>query len=710
MSEFDGTEGRPVDEGGESLEKKRLTRRTFLKGAAVAGAAAGVTSGFLNVPSALAAGSEWSEKDAANVVWDKECDVLVIGTGYAALCAAIEVYDAGTTDVLILDKAKANAIGGNSILCAGSAQFAGTVIEQAAANTAKAKYPQTPTDTVEMMVEDSLFWGDFRANIDVLRSVTAPCPDTVLWLRDHLGLKFSPVTTFQYGMRDNDDAHLGPVGHVARTHQAAACGVDTTDPNWYPGASGISYWYVMYNYLKKKGITLGTRLLTEMKAVRFIQAGEDGPVVGMEVQDLAAGKTLNIRARKGVVLGAGGWKSNVAMRLNWDPRLDADFSAGGLPYVETSGEMIMAANDIGADLTGMDFVCEFRVRWGTKIYQHWVNDITKGTDGAGLSVSYDNGICVDANGKRFIDEYTSNTIDAQDFCEAFACMPRPRAVWFVCSDDKVAETSTWRKALANQSDQVSPYTPKEFIYNEATPAALAAKMGVNAANLAAAIDKYNAAVASGTDSDWGRPGDHLKVKIDTTKSLWAVKAQFFCHDQMSGVTVNTKAQVVKRTAHLGPNVVPIDQQEKIDRLYAAGEIAGGYYGNERGHGKIGIVMNAGRIAGQQVVKEAPIGAQKTALLLKASAASAAAGRSVKLTGTLDGAQGIPAGAQVILQARMPGSAAFKTVGKPMTVSAARTVAASYKLAEQGTYSFRMQFKGTPSFAPCTSKTVTVVAK
>ena len=55
-----------------------------------------------------------------------------------------------TTDILIIDKAKANAIGGNSILCAGSAQFAGTVIEKDPANAATlAKYPQTATDTVE---------------------------------------------------------------------------------------------------------------------------------------------------------------------------------------------------------------------------------------------------------------------------------------------------------------------------------------------------------------------------------------------------------------------------------------------------------------------------------------------------------------------------------------------------------------------------------
>ena len=44
--------------------------------------------------------------------------------------------------------------------------------------------------------------------------------------------------------------------------------------------------------------------------MKFIQAGNDGPVVGVEVKDIAGGKTLNIRTRRAVVIGAGGWKAN----------------------------------------------------------------------------------------------------------------------------------------------------------------------------------------------------------------------------------------------------------------------------------------------------------------------------------------------------------------------------------------------------------------
>ena len=109
-------------------------------------------------------------------------------------------------------------------------------------------------------------------------------------------------------------------------------------------------------------------------------------------------------------------------------------------------------------------------------------------------------------------------------------------------------------------------------------------------------------------------------------------------------------------------VTPIDQQDVIERLYAAGEIAGGYYGAVRGHGKIGVIMSAGRIAGQQVAKETPVGARSTALAVKSNAANAVHGHSVKITGTLSGVQGVPAGAKVKLQVRVPGRSTYANVG------------------------------------------------
>ena len=48
--------------------------------------------------------------------WDREADVVVIGTGYAGLAAAIEAFDAGSSVILI---EKNPIVGGNSITANG---------------------------------------------------------------------------------------------------------------------------------------------------------------------------------------------------------------------------------------------------------------------------------------------------------------------------------------------------------------------------------------------------------------------------------------------------------------------------------------------------------------------------------------------------------------------------------------------------------------
>jgi hypothetical protein len=86
---------------GRSL--KQVDRRTFLKGAvaAVPGLAANTAPGFRQNPGSI--------PDR----WDRETDVVVLGTGFAGLSAAITVKDAGSR-VLILEKMPQKHEGGNS--------------------------------------------------------------------------------------------------------------------------------------------------------------------------------------------------------------------------------------------------------------------------------------------------------------------------------------------------------------------------------------------------------------------------------------------------------------------------------------------------------------------------------------------------------------------------------------------------------------------
>src|SRR5512142_1027070 len=127
----------------------KLSRREFLKGAAVAGtaaAAAGVVGSVTTEP-ALAAGSLPNK-------WHNDCDVLVVGTGFAGLTAAITAAEAGAK-VLIIEKAPQEFEGGNSKVSGNmwwapkEGQFEGGLTYAQAIS-----YGTTPDDCLAALVEE----------------------------------------------------------------------------------------------------------------------------------------------------------------------------------------------------------------------------------------------------------------------------------------------------------------------------------------------------------------------------------------------------------------------------------------------------------------------------------------------------------------------------------------------------------------------------
>ena len=100
-----------------------ISRRTFISGSAIAGTLAAL--GLAGC--APAATDEAPAKDegeglaftgegTSDISWDEECEVLVVGSGYSGLAAAIEAKNAGA-DVKIIEKM--NRVGGNSAFAAG---------------------------------------------------------------------------------------------------------------------------------------------------------------------------------------------------------------------------------------------------------------------------------------------------------------------------------------------------------------------------------------------------------------------------------------------------------------------------------------------------------------------------------------------------------------------------------------------------------------
>ena len=216
-----------------------------------------------------------------------------MGTGYAAFCAAIEAYDASgrrgdQPDILIIDKQPANAMGGNSILCAGSAQFAGTHHRERRGQHG-GRSIRRPPQRHRHDVAGLAAWGDYRANQDVLEAVTAPAarhqcsgcekPGSHVQPRRPASSPACGTTTTRPSVRSGTSP--------ARIRRSRAA---TTDPSWYYPAAAASPTGTRCTTTSRRAASrpapFGTNnILTEHKAARFIQAGADGPVVGIEVQD-----------------------------------------------------------------------------------------------------------------------------------------------------------------------------------------------------------------------------------------------------------------------------------------------------------------------------------------------------------------------------------------------------------------------------------------
>jgi len=145
-----------------------IQRRDVLKGVALTGAAALVTP----LSSTLAEAVPMPAK------WDQSVDVVVVGTGYAGLAAALEAQEAGA-NVLVIDKA--TIIGGNSVIASGGYNCA---------DPARQK-PQGIEDSPDLHYTQTMAGGDFRAEPAKVRYYVDHALEGLQWL-EKLGVVFEP--------------------------------------------------------------------------------------------------------------------------------------------------------------------------------------------------------------------------------------------------------------------------------------------------------------------------------------------------------------------------------------------------------------------------------------------------------------------------------------------------------------------------------------
>lgn len=252
-----------------------------------------------------------------DVQWNETCSLLIIGTGFAGLGAALESHYLGMKDILVVDKMP--SAGGNSIINGGAIAAAGTDMQEKAGIK----------DNADLLYSDILKAGGGLAHKELARRIADESVSNYKWLRDEVGVKFKAVT--YHG------GHSVPRSHAVMEN------------------SGAGFINPMLAKCKEFGIKIQLRTIVDE-----LITNDKGCVIGVKARinhrfnRPDSGKVIYIRATKGVLIASGGFSQNVKMRTSHDPRLTADFTSTNHPGA--TGEMIQEAQGLGANTIHMDWI------------------------------------------------------------------------------------------------------------------------------------------------------------------------------------------------------------------------------------------------------------------------------------------------------------------------------------------------------------------
>ena len=336
----------------------------------------------------------------------------------------------------------------------------------------------------------------------------------------------------------------------------------------------------------------GAEVLLRHKMTSIVREGPSaGRVLG--VTAVHDGRTVNIRAAKGVLVATGGSTSNVNLRRTFDPRLTEEYQVAGEPWSRQSGDGEIAAMAVGASLWGtanqtveegiaISKTRHIGCQWGysSLIWQpdSRIFDLARAS---GLTVTdWQDVILVNQTGRRFWSE----TDARYDFFAAAMADTGNGAkrngggpIWAIFDQDAVAREE-WEPRPPNVD-------PDGFFFTADTIAELAAAIAnphqarpMPAAVLEETVARYNRFVDAGGDADFGKPNPRFKIQTPPFYAAWSTP---ILHDSLTGLRTNPRAQVMD----VHGDVIP--------GLYCAGESQGGF----AQHG-LGRCLVFGRIAGR----------------------------------------------------------------------------------------------------------------
>ena len=451
-----------------------ISRRSLVAGAAAAGLA-----------SAFAARAALAADD---VTFDDECEVLVVGSGYAGLAAAYEAAKAGA-QVRVIDKRA--FMGGNSYVADGQIAVVGSAAQKAAGIE----------DSVDVFVSDMLTAGLNLNYKDKCELIGKKSNETFEWTEQEIGVEWAT------------DEKTGEAQLIAQGgHSVMRC----IPPKANKG-SGI------IDPLAEKLSGLGVEVETDVLLSRLVKDA-DGRVVGAELAFGAtdddastASSTSLVKVTRGVVMATGGYGADVAWRSAHDPRLDASVGTTNREGATAAGLAVaMAAGALAIQLDQI------------QCYPYTSPDEESfGVAATWIEAESAYAPTIDpTSGRRFVNELT----DRKKFSDAMFEVGQP--LLQIGSVDNVPD---WCSDSLNAALEAG--VTREFD----TLDDIAAEYGVPADALKAQMDSYNACVEAGEDTEFGKLlNDDAKPVV--TAPYYVTRTWPKVHHCMGGLLTNEDGQ------------------------------------------------------------------------------------------------------------------------------------------------------------------------
>jgi len=495
-------------------------------------------------------------------MFPESSDVVVVGAGNAAMCAALSAKEQGAV-VIVLERAPEQESGGNTRFTAGAIRFAydgvgdlrelmQDLTDEEIARTDFGAY------TENQFFDDMARVTENRADPDLVELLVRRSRQTMMWLRGK-GFRFVPI----YGRQ--------------------AFKVDGRFKFW--GGLTVEAWGGgpgLVEAHKKAADANGIRIFYGARAMSLLH-GDDG-VHGLNVRYQGKSRALHCKA---VVLAAGGFESNPEWRTRYlGPGWDLA-KVRGTRF--NTGDGIRMALDAGAAPCGNWSGCH-AVGWDRNAPEF--GDLAVG-DGF-QKHSYPFGIMLNANGERFVDEGA----DFRNYTYAkygAVILRQPGQFAWQIFDRKVTHLLRDEYRI-RQVTKITANTLEE----------LASKLeDVNATKALESIRAYNAAIRTDIAFDPNVKDGRCTEGLAVPKSNWANVLDTPPYEAYAvscgitftfgGLRITTDAQVVDTDGVTIPG------------LYAAGELVGGlFYINYPGGA--GLMSGAvfGRIAGSSAGRAATV--------------------------------------------------------------------------------------------------------